>query len=277
MNRLLKTLLSLMALFAALLSCSVHAEEPLRLATTTSTENSGLLAKLLPAFTKETGVNVDVIAVGTGKALQLARNGDADVVLVHAKQAEDVFIAKGFGVNRRDVMENDFVLLGPGNDPAAIKGKNSTLAAIKKIAVHKSPFISRGDNSGTHKKELLLWKHAGIEPEGDWYKQAGQGMGKVLLMADELSAYTLTDRGTWLAYQDKLSIQLLNDGGLLLKNPYGIIAVNPAVHKDIQYLKAMTLIAWITSPSGQGLIDTFQKNGQRLFFPTAIKDVISGG
>jgi tungstate transport system substrate-binding protein len=277
MNRLLKTLLSLMALFAALLSCSVHAEEPLRLATTTSTENSGLLAKLLPAFTKETGVNVDVIAVGTGKALQLARNGDADVVLVHAKQAEDVFIAKGFGVNRRDVMENDFVLLGPGSDPAAIKGKNSTLAAMKKIAAHKSPFISRGDNSGTHKKELLLWKHAGIEPEGDWYKQAGQGMGKVLLMADELSAYTLTDRGTWLAYQDKLSIQLLNDGGLLLKNPYGIIAVNPAVHKDIQYLKAMTLIAWITSPSGQTIIDRFQKNGQRLFYPTAIKDVLTGG
>jgi len=277
MNRLLKTLLGLLALFAAFLSYSVHAEEPLRLATTTSTENSGLLTKLLPAFTKETGVKVEVIAVGTGKALQLAQNGDADVVLVHDKQAEEVFIAKGFGVNRRDVMENDFVLVGPSSDPAAIKGENSALTAMKNIATNKSPFISRGDNSGTHKKELLLWKHAGIEPEGDWYKQAGQGMGKVLLMADELGAYTLTDRGTWLAYQDKLSIQLLNDGGLLLKNPYGIIAVNPAVHKDIQYLKAMALIAWITSPSGQTIIDTFQKNGQRLFYPTAIKDVLTGG
>lgn len=263
------------ALSILFFSLCAQASEPLRLATTTSTENSGLLAELLPAFTKQTGIRVDVIAVGTGKALQIARNGDADVVMVHARQAEDVFIAEGFGVNRRDVMENDFVIVGPQNNPAAIKNENSTLSALKKIATKQIPFISRGDNSGTHKKELSLWKHAGINEKANWHKEAGQGMGKVLLMASELGAYTLTDRGTWIAYQDKLSLQVLNDGGILLKNPYGIIAVNPALHKDIQYLKAMSLIAWITSLNGQRMIDGFQKNGQRLFYPTAIKDVIA--
>ncbi len=263
------------ALIGLLFSACVQANDPLRLATTTSTENSGLLAELLPAFTKQTGIKVDVIAVGTGKALQIARNGDADVVMVHARQAEDVFIAEGFGVNRRDVMKNDFVIVGPQADPALIKGKNSTLNALRKIAAKQSSFISRGDNSGTHKKELSIWKHAGIEPNKAWHKEAGQGMGKVLLMANELGAYTLTDRGTWLAYQDKLSLNVLNEGGVLLINPYGIIAVNPALHNDIQYLKAMSLIAWITSPAGQRLIDSFQKNGQRLFYPTAIKDVLN--
>lgn len=272
---LVKTQLLFTALLSLVLSTSIHADEPLRLATTTSTENSGLLAELLPAFSKHTGINVDVIAVGTGKALQIARSGDTDVVMVHARQAEDVFIAEGFGVNRRDVMENDFVIIGPANDPANINGKKSTLGALKKIAAHQATFISRGDNSGTHKKERSIWKHANIQPSGDWYKEVGQGMGKVLLMANELGAYTLTDRGTWLAYKDKLSLKILNDGGVLLKNPYGIIAVNPALHKDIQYIKAMALIAWITSPVGQSLIDTFQKSGQRLFYPTAIKDVIS--
>ena len=276
MNRtLVKTSLLFIALLALLLSTPLYADEPLRLATTTSTENSGLLSELLPAFSKQTGINVDVIAVGTGKALQMARNGDTDVVMVHARQAENVFIAEGFGVNRRDVMENDFVIIGPANDPANINGKKSTLSALKKIAAKQAPFISRGDNSGTHKKERSIWKHANIKPDGKWYKEAGQGMGKVLLMANELSAYTLTDRGTWLAYKNKLSLKVLNDGGVLLKNPYGIIAVNPALHKDIQYIKAMALIAWITSPVGQALIDTFQRNGQRLFYPTAIKDVIS--
>ncbi|HIF18256.1 MAG TPA: tungsten ABC transporter substrate-binding protein [Cycloclasticus sp.] len=263
------------AIIGLLFSVGVQANEPLRLATTTSTENSGLLAELLPAFTKATGINVNVIAVGTGKALQIARNGDADVVMVHARQAENVFIAEGFGVNRRDVMENDFVIVGPATDPAGIKGINNTLGALQNIATKHSSFISRGDNSGTHKKELSIWKHASIEPDKAWHKEAGQGMGKVLLMASELEAYTLTDRGTWLAYQDKLSLSVLNDGGVLLKNPYGIIAVNPALHSDIQYLKAMSLIAWITSPVGQRLIDSFQKNGQRLFYPTAIKDVLN--
>ena len=268
---------SLLSIIALTLSfnASIHASEPLRLATTTSTENSGLLAELLPAFTKRTSISVDVIAVGTGKALQIAKHGDADIVMVHARQAEDVFIAEGFGVNRRDVMENDFVIVGPANDPANILGEKSTLIALKKIANKRAPFISRGDNSGTYKKERSIWKYADINPNGHWYKEAGQGMGKVLLMASELGAYTLTDRGTWLAYKDKLSLKVLNEGGVLLKNPYGIIAVNPAVHKDIQYLNAMSLIAWITSPEGQTLIDTFQKNGQRLFYPTAIKDVIA--
>jgi len=205
----------------------------------------------------------------------MGRNGDVDVVMVHARQAENVFIAEGFGINRRDVMENDFVLVGPTSNPAEINGKSTTLAAFRKINVTHATFISRGDNSGTHKKELSLWHHANLKPTGNWYKEAGQGMGKVLLMANELKAYTLTDRGTWLAYQDKLSLKILNDGGVLLKNPYGIIAVNPALHKDIQYMKAMSLIAWITSPNGQKLIDAFKKNGQQLFHPTALKDIIA--
>ncbi|MBL4744102.1 MAG: substrate-binding domain-containing protein [Cycloclasticus sp.] len=264
-------------LITLLFSLTGFADEPLRLATTTSTENSGLLAVLLPAFTKQTGIQVDVIAVGTGKALQIARHGDADVVMVHARQAEDVFIAEGYGVNRRDTMENDFVLVGPSSDPAKIKGKNSTVDALKKIAQYEASFVSRGDNSGTHKKEMFLWKSARIEPAGAWHKEAGQGMGKVLLMANELNAYTLTDRGTWLAYKDKLSLQILNDGGVLLKNPYGIIAVNPALHQDIQYLKAMSLIAWLTSPTGQAMINGFKKNGEQLFYPTAITNVLNGG
>jgi len=271
----LKPIIFYIALIGLLFSAPSYANEPLRLATTTSTENSGLLAELLPAFTKQTGISVNVIAVGTGKALQIARNGDADVVMVHARQAENVFIAEGFGVNRRGVMENDFIIIGPADDPAAIKNNAGTINALKAIAKSHSNFISRGDNSGTHKKELAMWKHAETEPTGNWYKEAGQGMGKVLLMADELNAYTLTDRGTWLAYQDKLSLKVLNQGGVLLKNPYGIIAVNPALHKDIQYLKAMSFIAWVTSPAGQTLIHHFQKNGQQLFYPTAIKDIVS--
>lgn len=267
MFRILPTLL----LF---LSFSSQADTALRLATTTSTDNSGLLSELLPAFTKATGIKVDVIAVGTGKALQMGRNGDVDVVMVHAKQAENVFIAEGYGVNRRDVMENDFVLIGPETDSAKAAGKNTIQSALKNIASTQSVFISRGDNSGTHKKERALWKHANISPSGNWYKEAGQGMGKVLLIADELGAYTLTDRGTWLAYKDKLSLKILNDGGVLLKNPYGIIAVNPDLHHNIQYLKAMSLIAWLTSPDGQRLIEQFKKNGQQLFYPTAIKDIV---
>jgi len=271
----LKALLLFILALSFTLNFSAHASEPLRLATTTSTENSGLLAELLPVFTKKTGIKVDVIAVGTGKALQLARHGDADIVMVHARQAEDIFIAEGFGVNRRDVMENDFIIVGPADDPANIQSDKKTLIALKRIADKKASFISRGDHSGTYKKERAIWKHAEISPLGNWYKEAGQGMGKVLLMASELGAYTLTDRGTWLAYKDRLSLKVLNEGGVLLKNPYGIIAVNPALHKDIQYLKAMSLIAWITSPQGQQLIDAFQKNGQRLFYPTAIQDVIA--
>ncbi|PCH85184.1 MAG: tungsten ABC transporter substrate-binding protein [Piscirickettsiaceae bacterium] len=270
----LSRLLRLVTLFTCCVSLSVHANGALRLATTTSTENSGLLADILPAFTKQTGIKIDVIAVGTGKALQMGRHGDVDVVMVHARQAEDVFIAEGFGVNRRDVMENDFVLVGPAADPAQIKGKNSTVTALQKIESSAATFISRGDNSGTHKKEISLWKNIHLKPSGNWYKEAGQGMGKVLLMASELGAYTLTDRGTWLAYQDKLSLAILNDGGILLKNPYGIIAVNPALHKDIQYMKAMSFIAWITSPIGQQMIDAFKKDGQQLFYPTALKNIV---
>jgi tungstate transport system substrate-binding protein len=268
---------SLRSITLLLCFVSFHAisADALRLATTTSTDNSGLLTNILPAFTKQTGIKINVISVGTGKALQMGRHGDVDVVMVHARQAEDVFIAEGFGINRRDVMENDFVLVGPATDPANIKGKNTTVPALQKVNASTSTFISRGDNSGTHKKELSLWKNARIKPRGDWYKEAGQSMGKVLLMADELGAYTLTDRGTWLAYQDKLSLKILNEGDVLLKNPYGIIAVNPALHKDIQYMNAMSFIAWITSPTGQQLIGAFKKNNQQLFYPTALKNIVT--
>ncbi len=269
-----KTFLFISFIFPLLYSFSVQANDALRLATTTSTENTGLLANLIPAFSLETGIKVDVIAVGTGKALELARRGDTDIVMVHARQAEDVFVARGFGVNRRDLMENDFILVGPSNDPASIRGQNNSLLALKKIAASQSIFISRGDNSGTHKKELSLWKHAGIKPAARWYKEVGQSMGKALLMANELSAYTLTDRGTWLAYRDKLSLQRLSEGGVSLKNPYGIIAVNPAIHPNIQYLKAMSLIAWLTAPVGQQLIGAFKRDGHQLFYPTAIKDTV---
>lgn len=246
----------------------VFAETPtIKLATTTSTENSGLLAKLLPVFEKESGYRVHVIAVGTGKALRLAREGDVDVVLVHARAAEDRLVADGFGTDRRDVMYNDFVVVGPKQDPANIQGDSDAALALKKIATTHSIFISRGDNSGTHKKERALWKQTGVSPTGRWYREAGQGMGKVLQIAGELQAYTLTDRGTWLAYYNKLPLQILAEGDERLFNPYGIIAVSPKKYPDINYTGAMQLIKWITSPPAQDIIRNFKIAGSPLFVP----------
>lgn len=248
------------------------AERSIKMATTTSTDNSGLLQKMLPAFAEKYGVEVKVIAVGTGRAIKHGENGDVDVILVHARAAEDKFVADGFGVNRRDVMHNDFVIIGPAEDPAKIKGEKNVAAVLKKIAKAGSHFVSRGDDSGTHKKEMQLWKDAGIEPDGEWYLSAGQGMGAVLTIANEKQAYTMTDRGTYLAYKSKLSLPVLAEGDKRLFNPYGVIAVNPAKHAHVKYVDSMTLIGWLTSREGQRIIREFKKEGEALFYPDAIPE-----
>ncbi|MBT3275747.1 MAG: solute-binding protein [Spirochaetales bacterium] len=245
----------------------------LKLATTTSTDNSGLLGVLVPPFEEKYGVRVDIVAVGTGKALRLGEDGDVDVILVHAPAAEDDFMNSEFGINRRAVMHNDFVILGPPNDPAGIKGLVSAQAGIRKIAEKSSTgvvFVSRGDDSGTHKKEKLLWSAAGIVPEGRWYKEAGQGMGAVLTLASELRAYTISDRGTYLAMRDKIMQSVLVEGDRELYNPYSVIAVNPARHPHVEYELAMSFIAWITSVQGQEIIGDFKNFGELLFYPDAI-------
>lgn len=269
----LKMTTRLMALLAAIAGAfaPLQAEQNVvRLATTTSTENSGLLKVLLPAFEHAHPYQVHVLAVGTGKALRMGRDGDVDVMLVHARNAEDEFVNAGFGVNRRDVMYNDFVIVGPKDDPAAIGGQSDAAAALARIAERRALFVSRGDDSGTHKKERALWQATGLTPAGAWYRQAGQGMGKVLQMAGELGAYALTDRGTWLAYQAKSPLGLLVAGDGRLKNPYGIIAVNPDRYPDINFTGALALIEWITARQGQALIRDFRIHGEPAFFPPLV-------
>jgi len=243
----------------------------LRLATTTSTENSGLLAELIPPFEDRTGLKVDVIAVGTGQALKLGETGDVDLVLVHARASEDAFVAAGHGVDRRDVMHNDFIILGPSRDPAGVRDMGNATEALKAIANRRVSFISRGDDSGTHKKEKALWKQAGLSPKGRWYRDVGQGMGAVITMSDDMQAYTLADRGTYLSMKSKIALEVLVEGDPKLFNPYGIIAVNPAKHPHVNYNGAMRFIAWITSPEGQNIISAVQREGQVLFYPDALK------
>lgn len=267
----MKKFLALFLLSSTLLAPLAHAQEALRLSTTTSTENSGLLSFLLPDFEAQSGLKVKVIAVGTGKALELAKNGDVDVTLVHARPSEDKFVAEGHGVNRRDVMYNDFIIVGPASDPAGVKGMHDVLAALRKIADAKVRFISRGDNSGTDQMEQAYWKQVGAKPAGRAYVSAGLGMGEVLNMAAEMQAYTLTDRATYIAYRAKTGLAVMVEGDPKMFNPYGIIAVNPAKYKDINYKGAMQLIDWITSPTGQKRIAAFKVDGQQLFFPSAEK------
>jgi tungstate transport system substrate-binding protein len=253
----------------------LSAEERLKFSTTTSTENSGLLYELLPPFEKQFNVKVDVISVGTGKALELGKNGDADIVLVHARNLEDQFVADGYGVNRRDVMHNDFVIIGSSADPAGIGKAKTAAEALKLIAKKKAPFVSRGDKSGTHNKELSLWNTAKVKPSGSWYIESGRGMGDVLIMAHEKEGYTLTDRGTYLAFQKegKINLPILFEGDPTLFNPYGIIAVNPARHPAVNYVMAMALIGWVTSPAGQKIIAEYgkAKYGAPLFYADVIK------
>ena len=240
----------------------------IRLATTTSTENSGLLDVLLPAFNRETGITVQVMSMGTGKALRTAANGDCDVVLVHARSAEEKFVADGHGVNRRDVMYNDFVLLGPARDPAKVRGAGTAAKALQRIATAKATFCSRGDDSGTHKKEMSLWQAANIaQPDGAWYQETGQGMGATLTVANEKQAYLLVDRGTYIAYRGKLELTVLCEGDAALHNPYGVIAVNPAQHEHVNVDAAMKFIDFLTSPTGQEIIGTYRVDGEILFHP----------
>ena len=256
---------------ALLLSSPALAQDVIKLSTTTSTDNSGLLKYLLPAFEAKTHTKVHIISVGTGKALKMAENGDVDVTLVHAREAEDKFVAAGHGVNRRDVMYNDFIIVGPVNDPAGIKGSKDVIAAMQKIVAKQSKFVSRGDDSGTDKMEKKYWKTAGVKPESGNYISAGLGMGQVLTMAGEMSAYTLTDRATYLAYKAKTGLAIIVEGDPKMFNPYGIIAVNPKKYPSINYKGAMKLINWITSKEGQSMIASFKVDGQPLFFPSAKK------
>jgi tungstate transport system substrate-binding protein len=238
----------------------------LLLATTTSTENSGLLSVLLPPFEKQSGIKVDVIAVGTGRALKMGENGDVDMVMVHAREAEDEFVSKGFGVYRKDLMYNDFVILGPPHDPALLKEAASSADAFEKIAGAQAVFISRGDNSGTHMKERRIWEEAEIEPDGKWYKEAGQGMGAVITMAEEMRAYTLSDRGTYLFRKADLSLVTLFEGDPALFNPYGVIAVNPERHPHTNFKAAKMLIDWLLTDEAQNIISSYTVGGRPLFY-----------
>jgi tungstate transport system substrate-binding protein len=243
--------------------------QALRLATTTSTVDSGLLDYLLPFFEKKYRVRVDVISVGTGQALKLGENGDVDVVLVHARELEDKFVADGSGVNRRDVMYNDFLIVGPKDDPAHVMGSKTALEAFRTISEKQYPFISRGDKSGTDVKEKTIWKQLGITPAGKWYIESGQGMGATLTLADELMAYTLVDRATFTSYKAKAQLISLFEGDPTLYNPYGVIAVNPNRNKYVKYDLAMKFVNWIISDKTQKLIGNYKMNGVQLYVPDA--------
>jgi tungstate transport system substrate-binding protein len=261
----------LLALLLVLLSLSAFAQTPkqprLRLATTTSTEQSGLLAAILPVFEKETGYRVEVVAVGTGASLKLGQNGDADVVLVHARALEDAFMAAGWGLDRKDVMYNDFIVLGPAADPASLAASTGAVDAFSRIFKTASVFVSRGDASGTDVKEKDLWKAAGLAPKGlAWYREAGQGMSQVIMMAGELDGYTLADRATWLAMKEKSKLRILAQGDKLLFNPYGIIVVNPAKWPATNVDGAKALSDWITGPEGRALIAGYKIGGEQCFY-----------
>ncbi|MEQ8370204.1 MAG: substrate-binding domain-containing protein [Alphaproteobacteria bacterium] len=249
-------------------------ERYITVSSTTSTENSGLFGFILPLFTADTGIAVRVVAVGTGQAIKLAGNGDADVLFVHHRPSEEQFVADGLGVARFDVMFNDFVVVGPKSDPAGIAGLTDAAAALQRIARSGAPFASRGDDSGTHKKELELWQAAGIPIEGHtdaWYRQLGSGMGPTLNSAAEMNAYVLTDRGTWLSFSNKRDLVLLAEGDPRLFNPYGVILVNPARFPHTKAADGQTFIDWLVSPRGQQAIADFRVAGQPLFFPNAAR------
>ena len=241
-------------------------------ASTTSTEQSGLFGFLLPIFQKKTGIQVRVVALGTGQALDLARRGDADVVLVHARSAEEKFLAEGHGVRRFDVMYNDFVLIGPKSDPAGISGGRDIVGALKKIKAAKAPFVSRGDGSGTHIAELDLWKLAGIDiakEKGSWYRDTGQGMGPALNTAAAMNAYILSDRGTWISFKNRGELAIAVEGDKRLFNQYGIMLVNPLKHPNVRKDLGQAFVDWVISPEGQKAIADYRIGGDQLFFPNA--------
>jgi tungstate transport system substrate-binding protein len=268
----LKTATSLRAIVALLMcfgAASLRAAPDIRLATTTSTEASGLLAVILPQFEARYGGKVRVVAVGSGAAMKIGENGDADVLLVHARASEDRFMAAGYGGERRDVMYNDFVLVGPMRDPAGVRGGRDAVDALRKIAAISAKFISRGDESGTHEMEKSYWKAAGLEPRGAWYVSAGQGMGPVLTMAAELTAYTLTDRATYAAYRDRTGLQVLVEGDPHMFNPYGVITLSPLRYPNLNHAGAQAFAEWLTSAEGQAAVASFRINGVQMFFPSA--------
>lgn len=248
-------------------------EKSIILQSTTSTENSGLLNHLIPIFKKDTGIRIHVVAVGTGQALKNARNGDGDVLLVHAKSAEEKFVIEGYGVERFDVMFNDFVILGPKNDPAKVKDFKDVTKGLAQIANKKASFISRGDDSGTHKKELNLWKNAGVTLNKDqiWYRESGSGMGSTLNIAAGMGGYVMSDRATWIAFKNKANLEILIEGDKRLFNQYGVILVNPAKHKNVKAKLGQTFIDWLIGEKGQAAIKSFKVDGKQLFFPNAKK------
>lgn len=242
---------------------------------TTSTQNSGLLDYLIPQFTETSGIEVRVVAVGTGQALKNARNGDGDVLLVHAKKAEEAFVAEGFGVERFDLMYNDFVLVGPRNDPANISNADTAELALQAIAQTKSVFVSRGDDSGTHKKEVALWDGAKVQLQqasGTWYRESGSGMGATLNVASGMGGYTLTDRATWISFKNKGELKILFEGDKVLFNQYGIILVNPEKHANVKVAAAQAFINWMLGRDGQSAIARYEVAGQQLFYPNTEKD-----
>ncbi len=253
-----------------LLASGSAAAETLTLASTTSTENSGLFAHLLPLFERDTGIAVRVVAVGTGQAIRLARNGDADVVLVHHRASEEALVAEGHGLARHDVMANDFVIVGPGADPAGIGSAQGAADAFARIAGMAAPFASRGDDSGTHKAERAIWQAAAIDPvpaSGTWYRELGAGMGATLNSAAAMAAYTLSDRATWVAFANKGPLSLLFEGDAALGNAYGVIALDPARHPHVKAAAALAFVDWLLSAAGQGAIAAFRVHGEQLFFP----------
>lgn len=262
----------LVALLLLIMPAIGYAGQSIIVQSTTSTQNSGLFDYILPQFEAQSGIRVNVVAVGTGQALKNGRNGDGDVLLVHAKAAEEKFVIEGYGVERFDIMYNDFVIVGPANDPAKLSGTSDILMALKKISDSQSVFASRGDDSGTHKKELQLWQQAGIDvtgQSGNWYRETGSGMGATLNLAAGIGAYTISDRATWIAFQNKKDMKILSEGDARLFNQYGVILVNPDKHKHVKEKLGTVFINWLTGSQGQAAIASYKLHGTQLFFPNA--------
>jgi tungstate transport system substrate-binding protein len=265
-----KSVLALATAAVLVAAPALAQEKSIVVASTTSTEQSGLFKHILPLFERKTGIRVRVVAQGTGQALDTGRRGDADVVFVHDRAAELKFVADGFGVERREVMYNDFVVVGPAADPAKTKGSKDTVDAFRRIAAARAPFASRGDKSGTHAAELRFWKEAGIavgKEQAAWYRETGSGMGPTLNTAAAMNAYALADRGTWLSFKNRQSLVIVIDGDAKLFNQYGVMLVNPARHAHVKKDLGMAFIEWITSPEGQAAIASYEIGGEQLFFP----------
>ena len=273
MVKVRRALLAALAVFVVVVGAPAAAQERfITAASTTSTEQSGLFGHILPQFEQKTGIKVRVVALGTGQALDLARRGDADVVFVHAKAAEEKFIGEGFGIARYPVMYNDFVLIGPKSDPAKVGGGRDITEALRKVQSAQAPFVSRGDKSGTHMAELDLWKAAGVEldkAKGPWYRDTGQGMGPALNTAASMNAYVLADRGTWLAFKNRGELGILVEGDRRLFNQYGVMVVNPARHPHVKKDLGQAFVDWVVSADGQKAIADYKINGEQLFFPNA--------